>query len=220
MKYIKKEPVEYVVNGNPQLLLVSGLHGDEYQVCDELRLYMNNDRKLGVGYVYVPVASPSAYQARGRLGIGGIDMNRCFLPSVQSEEKTNLTKVLKEFRCDMVIDFHEDEDNVDEFYLYEQGFFIDEHKWKKFVGDLSAIGMRLFTGVDDPNDENLRNTFVSGREVRMMKNEQEERHGFLSEWLIDNGICKRSLIVEFPGKAKLDLKRKLVEVCMKHFVSW
>ena len=98
-------------NSKPNILLISGMHGDEKTGSQVLELLINDlDSQSIQGTVdIIKIANPKAYQANRRLHPNDSkDLNRSFPPSGNNTPTDNLAGVLGEFAIshDLVVDLH------------------------------------------------------------------------------------------------------------------
>ena len=98
-------------NGNPRVLLISGMHGDEktgFQILERLINEIDSQRIHGTVDI-IKIANPKAYEANQRLHPDDYkDINRNFSSPETGTPTDNLANVLGEFAIshDLVVDLH------------------------------------------------------------------------------------------------------------------
>lgn len=203
-------PIEYFVKGDaPRLLLLSGMHGDEYESSDCLIEYIEQHKDSLPDFLCLPRLSPSAIARKTRKNQWGRDINRQFFDNPEDEEVQAIMQILRPYQFPLSINVHEDPDRLLSFYLYDSDC-LTEDQLTHLRTTISATGARLYTGIDDPEDIHL------GLEVKRgyVSTPFDESHGdtgFSERWLVKRRIVKRMLVPEIPGKAPIELKKKLVE---------
>ncbi len=202
---------------NPKLLILSGMHGDEYEVSEQLIEYVMANAIQLPDFLFIPHASPSATGQKSRVNAYGNDLNRTFASVVTDEEAKALVNILNGHQFTLCLDFHEDCDRYKSFYLYDSGELSDG-KRHKLAEAVHAAGFSLYTGIDDEADANLgymiREGYISTPPNMLLPNP-----GFLSRFLLSQAIVKRMFTLEVPGKADPVKKGSLVEKLFSFFLS-
>ena len=146
----------------PKLLIVSGTHGDEFEVVPLIEEYVGKHYSDLPSFLYVPEVSPSALRLRTRKNADGVDLNRSFVDGTKIEEARQMMELWGRYNFDLFLTFHEDP-TQDKFYLYEG---VQEKYYSQFSlerqgkldplrGGIQALGIELYSGVDDPLDPQL-----------------------------------------------------------------
>lgn len=212
------DTLEYYIHGElPRVLLLSGMHGDEYEAGELLELFVKNHYPKLPDFLFIPRVSPSAVNARTRKNAYGHDINRQFIDTTDDPEARRVMSLLKQFSFDLCIDVHEDPDRTMGFYLYDSDQMTDE-ELATFRAIIHPTGARLYTGVDDVDDENL-NLYVEKGYVSLGFEKSEAVSGFSSRWLYEENRCKRSFTTEIPGKGPRELKTKLIHSVVSFLLS-
>lgn len=196
------------MNNNPKLLLLSGMHGDEFEVieCVKNSISENNLKD----YLYIPEVSPSAVSRRTRRNAANHDVNRQFFDPPKDEEVSALMEKVRPYHFDLCLNFHEDPDLAQTFYLYDSGL-MDPDQLLKLRSSIVEAGAGLHTGADDPLDADL-GLHVEKGYISTPYDTLPQNAGFSWVWFHKNGITKRDVDIEIPGRAPMDLKQKLVNV--------
>jgi len=201
----------YVRGTNSGLLLLSGAHGDEFEVIGSVhKSVVALDAKLP-DFLYIPEVSPSSVASRTRSNYRGKDINRQFVKNTECEEAHAVMELLRQFHMDTCVSFHEDPE-LAQFYMYDSGKFSDSERFR-MQDAVRSCGVELFSGVDDPEDEYLGFEFVDG--YRPHTGSDGKPEGPLETWLIRQKIVKRVFGVEVPGKADSKKKDALVLCLLK-----
>lgn len=193
---------------SPRVLLFSGMHGDEYESGALLERYLIEHAEWLPDFLYIPQISPSAVAAKTRKNTYGNDINRQFLPTTQDPEARSVMDIVSPHQFTLCIDIHEDPDRTLGFYLYDTDQ-MSEEELKNYRDYVTATGARLYTGVDDVDDEHLMLQVKKGY-VSLGFERSGVTSGFSSRWLFEAGICKRAFTVEIPGKAPTALKDAVI----------
>ncbi len=203
--------LEYYLHGaSPRILLFSGMHGDEYESGTLLRAYLKKNSAALPDFLYIPCVSPSAVASKTRKNMYGHDINRQFTENTTDEEARTVMSLLRPFHFDLCIDVHEDPDRTMGFYLYDSEH-MSESELYAYREAVHTTDARLYTGVDDMDDEHL-NLHVEKGYVSLGYDQSVETAGFSSRWLYEKNICKRTFTLEVPGKAPRELKESLIRV--------
>ncbi|MDZ4221514.1 MAG: hypothetical protein U1C18_01420, partial [Patescibacteria group bacterium] len=114
----QSQPLSYYIRGdNPGLLLLSGAHGDEYQVIDSVAAALGARTGRVPDFLYIPHVSPSSVAKGTRTNYRGCDINRQFVKESDDTEAQTVMALLKGRAFDACISFHEDP-QLSEFYMY------------------------------------------------------------------------------------------------------
>ena len=196
-------------SSDPKLLLLSGMHGDEYEIISCVLAYIKNHDAILDDYLFIPEVSPSAVAQRTRKNAWGHDTNRSFFVPAIDPEVAAFMKIVSDFHFDVCIDFHEDADRTKGCYLYDSDVF-SAQQLTHLRAAITKTGASLYTGIDDPADANLGWHIRDGY-ISMPLKSIPPIAGFSGRWLLEKNIVKRAFTVEMPGQALPFLKQKLVE---------
>lgn len=203
----KSVELPYYVRGeNPGLLLLSGAHGDEFEVIDSVHKAIDSLEQALPDFLYIPEVSPSSVASRSRANYRDKDINRQFIDGTDCQEAQAVMALLNQCKMDTCISFHEDP-SQEQFYLYDTGAFSDL-ELSAMRDAVTSCGVELFSGIDDPEDEYLGFEFVDG--YRPRTGSDGTPVGPLETWLIRQGVVKRVFGVEVPGKIDAQKKDEIV----------
>lgn len=201
----------------PKLLILSGMHGDEYEVIDCVKEYLKKNKESLPNYLYVAEVSPSAVARRKRRNIFGHDVNRQFFDTPTDPEVKSLMEILTPHHFNFSLNFHEDPDLASTFYLYDSGK-LSEDQLLQLRSQVIENGAGLHTGKDDPLDANLGFHVEKGY-ISTPYEVLPQDAGFSWIWFAKRGITKRSIDIEIPGKASTELKHSLVATIFSFFLT-
>ena len=211
-------PLTYYQNSSrPSVLILSGMHGDEYGAGKILEQLVSNDRLIESAFLYIPQVSPSAVAAHTRENTYGHDINREFRNHAADKEALAVMDVLKRYHFTLAIDVHEDPERTKSFYIYDTGNMTKEQQ-TGYQALIEKMGVELYTGMDDSEDKNLgchvENGYISFRQDTVLVTT-----GFLSIWMTSETFADRVFTVEIPGNASSELKRDLLLTIIRFLVS-
>ena len=213
----KHGETEYFLKGtNPKLLIVSGMHGDEYEVIDCINEYVKQHIDQLPDFLFIPRVSPSAVAQKTRKNKFGRDVNRHFFDQSEDPEAEDAMQIMRNYQVDLTIEFHEDPDRALGFYLYDS-HALNEKDLVLYREKIQQTGARLYTGVDDPFDAHLGLHIEKGYIYTPLEILPKDA-GFFVVWALTHGIAQRVLNPEIPGKAPLSLKRSLVTAVFSFFL--
>ena len=207
----------YLHGTSPRVLLFSGMHGDEYESGALLEQYLIEQAEYLPAFLYIPQISPSAVAAKTRRNRYGNDINRQFLPTTQDPEARSVMDIVSPYQFALCADIHEDPDRTLGFYLYDTDQ-MSEEELKSYRNCITTTGARLYTGVDDVDDEHLMLPVEKGY-VSLGFERSGATSGFSSRWLFEASICKRAFTVEIPGKAPTSLKDAVIRTVIKYLLT-
>ncbi len=198
----------YTYGVSPQVLLLSGMHGDEAESGSLLENWLKSTRITLPPFLYIPQASPSAVRAGTRKNAYGHDLNRQFLDKATDPEVLEIMKIVQPYTFELCIDVHEDPDRLKSFYLYDSDRMneLDVSNYRETVQKTKGT---LYTGIDDIDDEHLQRHVERGY-VSFRPADVEVTSGFASIWFIKIGLVKRAFTTEIPGKAAVEVKESLI----------
>ncbi len=211
MNAVKKQQGDieyYLKGGEPRLLLLSGMHGDEYEVSECLRQYVETHAEALPDFLFIPQISPSAIHQKTRLNILGHDANRSFFDPPVDPEVKDVMDIISPYHFDLCLDFHEDSDLKTATYMYDSGQ-LSEGELSRFRTYIKEIGLTTHTGIDDPLDANL-GLHVQDGYISTPIHSFPASAGFSGEWLLDHTIAKRMFTLEIPMHAPINIKHMLV----------
>lgn len=201
----------------PKLLILSGMHGDEYEVIDCVKGHLEKNKDSLPNYLYVAKVSPSAVAEKKRRNIFDHDVNRQFFDPPTDPEVKSLMEILTPHHFNLSLNFHEDPDLASTFYLYDSGK-LNEDQLLQLRSQIIENGAGLHTGKDDPLDTNLGFHVEKGY-ISTPYEVLPQNAGFSWVWFAKHGITKRSIDIEIPGKAPMDLKARLVNIVFFFFLT-
>jgi predicted deacylase len=199
----------YVRGTDPKLLILSGTHGDEYEVTEFVTNFIEKHDAGLPDYLYIPEVSPSAVALKTRRNKFDRDLNRHFHNEPVDDEVKAVMAVVAPYHFSLCIAFHEDPDRTTTFYTYDSELMTEE-QLMQYRDAMDISGMKLFTGIDDPADEHLSLQIEKGY-ISTPLDHMPVDSGFSMRWLVERGIADRVLNPEIPGKAKLPVKEKAVD---------
>ena len=215
---IKKQsgPIEYWIKGDrPTLLLMSGTHGDEYEVIEPLKDIVYKCSDTLPDYIFIPEVSPSAVALKTRKNAAGRDTNRSFTESTKDIEARSTMDIVRPYVFDICFSFHEDPEQT-EFYMYDNKQ-MDEGVLQSIRNRIKTYGVSLFTGIDDPLDTTLGHMITDGY-ASTPADPKKLLHGDFWEWSQHNGIVKRILFPEIPGRLPMPNKIFLLQTIVNEML--
>jgi hypothetical protein len=201
----------------PKLLILSGMHGDEYEVINCVEKYLEENKDRLPKYLYIAEVSPSAVAEKKRRNIFGHDVNRQFFDLPTDPEVKSLMEILTPHQFTLSLNFHEDPDLTSTFYLYDSGQLTDD-QLLQLRSRIIENGAGLHTGKDDPLDADLGFHIEKGY-ISTPYDTLPQNAGFSWIWFARHGITRRSVDIEIPGKAPATLKSALVATIFSFFLT-
>lgn len=207
------------IGEKPNFLILCKTHGDEPEVGDCVDDYIKEHISDLPTFLYIPEVSPTAVKLGTRKNANGLDLNRNFFSNSPDHEMQFIVNLLKKYQFNTVITFHEDPE-LDVFYMYDAyGENLEgTETLQKMREEIKGLGVGLLNGIDDPNDPTLGDTFIDGYKF-YGKDDVDPTSGFLASWAYSEGIIKRFLNPEIPGKLDIKTKRKIVDIIFKYFIT-
>ena len=190
-------------------LIHTGTHGDEFEVIDLVKKYIEKNKSRLPDFLWIPEVSPSAVALKTRKNIRGLDVNRNFFDDCDDAEVESNLKIIKNKKFEIFISFHEDL-TTDKFYLYDSEDFSKSSALKNLYQKIADLGVEFYDGLDDPN---LGNIVKNGYVI------EDSKDGQISVYIYKNKIANRVLIPEIPGKASPATKDKIVECLFEYLLS-
>lgn len=219
MSFVAKKqlgPIEYWIKGDhPTLLLMSGTHGDEYEVIEPLKKAVEKYSSELPDFLFIPEVSPSAVALKTRRNAAGRDTNRSFTEKTTDMEAKSTMDIVRTHMFDLCLSFHEDPEQA-EFYLYDNQQ-LEHSMLQKLKRRISEYGISLYTGIDDPHDTTLGHMIIDGY-ASLPADPAKLLHGDFWEWSQHNGIVKRILFPEIPGKLPMPNKEFLIWVIFQEIL--
>ncbi len=215
------EKIEYEMKGkSPDILIVSGTHGDEPGVVSSVEMAMEKYGNTLTNYFYIPKLSPSAIDLGTRKNKYGNDLNRNFVSGTNDNEAIAVMDLLKRYRFKTCFNFHEDPEDLG-FYIYDAfGEKLENTtEWVKLKSEIKDLGVDLLNGIDDPGDPVLGIEFKEG--LHYFPNARpgaKNDDGTLGTWLGLENLVEKYLNFEIPGKAFQETKDSLVDAIFRHLI--
>ncbi len=207
----------YTYGKIPRLLVHSGTHGDEYEIIDIVADALERYKADLPSFIFVPRVSPSAVELRTRENTNGYDLNRQFKTDSTELEVLENLKIVERGPFDLFVTFHEDP-LCTAYYMYDVGSDeLDRTYVVENNATLQKHGIELYSGVDDPLDENLNHEFVNGYK-KFAHNAIVEEDGMISTWALNKKLAKDCWIPEVPGRASIETKKFLVDNIFKNLI--
>jgi len=141
--------------------------------------------------VYIPVASPSAVNAKTRLNTFGHDLNRRFY-EIDDPEAAELRNILSTFSLTTRLSFHEDLEFQDFFYMYDSEE-LPQTEIDKLRKEITKLGIPLYSGIDE---DGLATVVTNGYVANAGKTEKLGH--FLEDWVPEGSAPARSFTFEIP----------------------
>jgi len=201
--------IHYILRGSlPTLMIWSGTHGDETEVTECVTSYIEKHQQDLPDYLYIPEVSPSAVKQKTRRNKHDRDLNRHFHDNTVDEEAIAVMEIVRPFSVPLGITFHEDPDRRTSFYIYDSDV-MDDTELARYRAIMAGSGAKLYTGIDDEADENLRLHVEKGY-ISTTIDPHEKEMGYSMNWLVEQKIAQRIFIPEIPGKGEMPLKHAIV----------
>jgi hypothetical protein len=208
-KKIFNKILYYQKGFKPKILIISGVHGDEASVIPVLSKWiMQNENRLS-DFIFIPEASPSAVRLKRRQNEFNHDLNREFVKNSPDLEAQSFLAIIKDLKFDQILSFHEDVDRK-EFYFYAFPNW-PKKRIDEFDRKLKDIDVKLYSGIDDPDDPILGSKANQGY-IYAKDTDPAHFDGQLSDWCVTNKITRSFYDFEIPTRANLAEKTKLVDV--------
>ena len=210
--------ITYILRGkHPSLMIWSGTHGDETEVTECVTSYIESHQQDLPDYLYIPEVSPSAVKRKTRRNKHDRDLNRHFHDNTIDEEAKAVMEIVRPYSVPLGITFHEDPDRRTSFYMYDSDV-MSEEELKRYRSIMLDTGAKLYTGIDDEADENLRLHVEEGY-ITTTVDPHEKEMGYSMNWLVEHKVADRIFIPEVPGKADMKLKHEIVDGVFRYSLS-
>ena len=194
-------------------MIWSGTHGDETQVTECVTAYIEKHQQELPDYLYIPEVSPSAVERKTRRNKHDRDLNRHFHDNTIDEEAIAVMEIVQKFSVPLGITFHEDPDRRTSFYMYDSDM-MSADELVQYRAAMTTTGAKLYTGIDDEEDENL-GLHVEKGYISTTIDPHEKEMGYSMNWLVEHRVAKRIFIPEIPGKGDMPLKHAIVDGVFK-----
>lgn len=210
------------IGDRPRWLVHSGMHGDEHGVIEPLRRVLERREAELPDLVWVPAASPSAVAARQRVNAAGLDLNRAFAAEPANAEAKALLAAMDGRVFDLFVSFHEDP-TTDRFYLYDEAQ--DASGTPELAGlfaKVKSLGVRLYEGLDDPEDPVLGNVVDNGYFSGLWRPPRSggpAADGTIEGYLARHGLARRILTPEVPTLVPAATKEAIVDAVIDYLLT-
>lgn len=221
MKAVLEEGIELETKGDlPEVLIVSGTHGDEPRVVSSVEAAMKKHAEELPSYLFIPKLSPSAMSLGTRKNKYGNDLNRSLRPDAGDKEALVVMELLRRYHFKTCFNFHEDPESSD-FYVYDAfGERLENSpRWEGLKNEIMGMGVDLLNGIDDPSDPALGIEFRDGLHYfPNMPPGLENNDGMMGTWLGTENLVDKFLNLEVPGKIPQEKKDSLVDAIFRHLI--
>lgn len=202
----------------PNLLIVSGFHGDEIGgplgILKFLEEY-GNDYLDKANISFFPIANPIGFLKMRRWGLNDHDINRGFIKG-KSEKISHEGSILKNNKSlwlklakDGMMDLHEDPDGNECFiYVWENS----KHSGT-YAKDARNFAGKFFN-VSPKNTLKAKDKYTDAKGII-----HNDSKGTFEEWLFDEGI-PHVLTTETPGMELLSKRINANSKMIKHFIDY
>lgn len=212
-KYFDSTGQKYYLGGDkPEILIVSGFHGDEFEIVPILEKYITDYLREMPEFLLIPEVSPSAIQRKDRRNNDGVNINRVFVDDTKELEAKLVMDLVRKYHFQTVFSFHEEPTEAS-FYFYDSKSLEGTIFLNDFRKELINLGINLYNGIDDA-DPILRNKTVDGYIYDTCRNEK----GTIDNWLVTKNIVERAVCVEIPKMIKDEQKEKIVDLFFRKFI--
>lgn len=194
-----------------ELLVVSGIHGNEDSVIPHLFRVLHHARAVLPAHIYIPVMSQLAVNAGSRCRPDGIDLNRAFTMTDAPEEvqqAKDFAHTHGPFRT--VLSVHED-DELPDSYAYIEGNPIRDRRLAAWRAAVAHYGHKLHTGYDDVTDPAL-GMWVENGHVHSSRPDLTPQ--MFESWMVVNGFAEQAITLEVPTSASDKAKAQLVTAAL------
>lgn len=208
-------PVEKAM-GN--LLIASGIHGDEYGAVEGLLSYLAEESLFkGTRYnLYIlPCLNPGGYQLGARELACGVDLNRTF-----HDDSHPIVKGVKHFlgntSFEISLDLHEDLEQ-EKFYLWQiaQSPFPLSKRLVESVRPYVAISDQ-----EVPDGTRTLQGIIPGDFSAVEKRISERLSGYPFAYFAAKHYAKSSLTTELPGALSLSQRINLQKILLNEFFTY
>lgn len=216
LKQRKLANINFLQKGtNPTLLLMSGTHGDEYEVIEPLKKIINKYSEKLPDFIFIPEVSPTAVKLKTRRNESGHDTNRKFFDGTDDVEAKTVMNIVTKFNFRLGVSFHEDWE-YDSFYLYDSEK-MDSKMLNNFKTHIKEKNIGLYSGVDDSRDVTLGSIVHDGY-ITIPPESEKIIQGDFWDWALVNGFVKRLLYPEIPSNLPLQNKIFLIDLIFQDLI--
>lgn len=213
MNYKKnKAGQRYIIKGKkPELLLLTGMHGDEFGAAKSAGKSIKKYFDKLPDFVFVANCSPSALLLGTRDNGDGFNLNRKFFGTTRSLEAKEIMDLVTRFKFDTCFDLHEDT-TTKELYMYD--FFREDYKdnlkpkISKFMSTLEKNGI----GVRHRWD------FVHGYRHFATPDKVTNKNGLFCDWSLNRRLVERYVCLETPTILSQEDKDFLMDELFKSLI--
>lgn len=219
----ERAEIEYIVHEKnpkkPWVFFACLVHGDEYEALSSLMQSIKNNIDSLPNFVFVPIASPSAYENQSHKNKFGNNVNRKVNNEKYSDPEAQvLKKIIRKhmqktgqpFQAGFM--FHQDRDRHDNrWYYYHYGDAIDL-QIEQLRKESTEMGMSPYSGDDDQKDRFLGYYAKNGVIDAHIKNDCS-----LEEYLTKMGTST-SFVFESPINLLPEKKDALTELFFQNIV--
>ena len=203
--------IKYYISGKtPEILILSGTHGDECDILPFVESSIKKHQKKLPPFLFIPEVSPSAIKLKTRVNSENLDINRHFCDETQSKEARAIMNIVEHFTFQACFSFHEDV-SKDCFYFYDTENLHGTFYLRELKRQIENLNLKLLNGADDPLDPILGHEFVDGYKW-LIPEKDLNKCGMFCSWAFEKGIIKRMCTPEIPGQAHSDIKEKTIAV--------
>lgn len=212
----------FTFGDNPELLIDTGTHGDEYDIIPLVRKALDKNLNGLPSFIYIPEISPSAVALKTRNNNNGLNINRHFFTNSNLDEVKAIKKVIEKYHFDLSVTLHEDL-SFTEFYLYDTENLEGYKYFKTFKNNLAKIGVGLYNGYDNAGDPALVNDPVLGWKavdgnIPFNPAADISEDGQFAAWMVARKHIKRVINPEIPGKLDLEKKQKVIDLIFENII--
>lgn len=190
-KYTYKKFTYYRFRRSPELLILSGTHGDENIITRTILRNLQQFQSKLPAFLFIPAVSPSAVMLSTRRNYQGLDINRSYINSSIHEEITTGMDIIRRYSYRLCMDFHMDRDQ-DAFYMYDS-MKMKSSLLRRTRKNIIKCNVPLFNGIDDPYDRDLGNKISGGYLV-----DRKGTPGSVWDWVLQERLANRIITVEIP----------------------
>jgi len=193
----------------PELMFVSGIHGDELDIVTALFLALSEKQNELPPFIYFPILSQLASRAGTRRSPDGEDLNRLFDRSPLPREASRAQALMRLFGpVRQLFSLHQDNDLSNHAYFYAEGKPIDLRYLNAWRKKLFLNNYRGLSGLDDPNDPALA---LLAHEGYIYHPNSIQTPQMFESWAVNSGLAEQAITYEVPTKSNRKEKRDFVE---------
>ncbi len=214
LKYFSNQPDPHLVK--PEIIVVSGIHGDETPVVIELYLLLLQIWHELPPTVFVPIVSTLAAQAGTRLNPSGEDLNRIMDQSPLSFEAYRAQRFMRLFGpARLLLSVHQDSDLAKHLYLYTEGMEIPLLLLNRWRRELFTGGYLTLSNLDDPNDKVLG---MLARDGYIHHRDSHKTPQMFESWAVNSGLVDQAITAEIPLKTTARHRHNMMKATLHAFL--